>query len=149
MRHLIVAAAVAFLCGPAFAESFNFASGQVTTHRGSDLVLNIGTNKIDHKNKMTCTSDTGCSLVIETQFINDQERDSYDLYGIACTYVDGVAADPGCTLQGGTTRTVMGFQGKPSLPKGTHTVYTTFFVPSNGHQYHLLSYRLVYTLYQH
>jgi hypothetical protein len=99
MRHLIVAAAVAGLSGPACAESFNFASGQVVTHRGNDLVLNIGTNKIDRKNQMTCTSDTGCSLVIETQFINDQERDSYDLYGIACTYVDSVAADPGCVLE--------------------------------------------------
>ena len=43
---------------------------------------------------------------------------------------------------------VMSFQGKPSLSKGTHTVYTTFFVPSNLHQYHVLSYQLVYTLYQ-
>jgi len=148
MRHLIVAAAAVLLSGHAFAESFNFSSGQVVTHRGSGLVLNLGTNTIDRKNRMTCTSDAGCSLVIETQFINDQGRDSYDITGIICTYVDGVAADPGCALQGGTTRMVMSFQGKPSLSKGTHTVYTTFFVPSNQHQYHVLSYQLVYTLYQ-
>jgi len=136
------------LCGPAFAESFNFSSGQVVTHRATDLQLVAGVNKIDRKNTMTCTSDAGCSLVIETQFNADWVHDRFAMQGIICTYVDEVAADPGCREEVGTESTLMSFQGKPSLTKGTHVVHTTFTVPSEEN-FHILNYQLVYTLYQH
>jgi len=97
---------------------------------------------------MTCASDAGCSLVIETQFVEDTEQDDISLAGIICTYVDDVAADPGCVKQSGIS-TLTTFQGKPSLPKGTHVVHTTFSAPPGITYRHISSYQLVYTLYQH
>jgi hypothetical protein len=133
----------------ASAESFNAVSVQVVTHRGSDLQLVAGVNKIDRKNTMTCASDAGCSLVVETNFVSDWKNAKSYNEGIICTYVDHVAADPGCVDQTAiSASTLMSFQGKPDLPKGTHVVQTTFTVPS-GRSLHMSTYQLVYTLYQH
>ena len=149
MRTLIVAAAAVLLCGPVFADSFNFAGGQVVTHRGTDLQLVAGVNKIDKKNNMTCTSDAGCSLAIETNFIADWKNDRFFFEGVVCTYVDDVAADPGCVDQmAGYSSTLTSFQGKPALAKGTHVVQTTITVPSEEN-FHVEKYQLIYTLYQH
>ena len=153
MKHrslLIVAAASACMWSSAFAgntDKFNATGVQVVTHRGSDLVLHPGTHTIDVRNKMTCTSDTGCAIVIQTLFNGDNAGQEYSpLKGTICTYVDQVAADPVCVDQGWTWGPLTSFQGQPSLTKGDHIVQTTF---TNADLMHILSWQVVYTLYQH
>jgi len=140
---------LAFALGPATAhaesytntDKFNATGVQVVTHRGSNLQFQLGVNYVDRKNRMTCTSDTGCALVIQTQFNNG----NYSLGGTICTYVDRVAADPICSLSTGWN--ITSFQGKPALTKGDHIVHTTF--TPNGPSQVAVSWQIVYTLYQH
>ena len=84
MRYLVAAAAIVMLSSSATAEEFNATGAQILTHRGTDLELTEGVNRIDKKNKMTCVSDSGCSLVVETQFMGDY-CNKLSMSGTICT----------------------------------------------------------------
>ena|SRR5215471_272794 len=145
MRVLLAACAIATLASPAMAESFNVTGMQVVTHRGSDVTLKTGDNYVDRKNQLICTSDKGCSLVIQTQI---NFKDFQQVYRI-CTLVDGVEAAPPCQeIIPPYPGTVATFQGAPGLAKGTHTVQTDIWA-QNSVGFRVGSYQLVYTLYQH
>jgi hypothetical protein len=145
MRPIFVVAAVALLSSPAFAESFNISGAQILTHRGSNIVLTTGNNDLDKDNKLTCTSDNGCSLVIQTQtaFLFPGRQYSYNI----CTFVDGVAAAPPCKELSAVSGFLTTFQGAPALGKGDHRVTTTIQSPNDN--VIVTGFQLVYTLYQH
>ena len=153
MRYFIATVAAALLCSPAFADSFNFSSGQVVTHRGSGVPLLEGTNVVGKKNdKVECKS-TSCSLVIQTRFDFAPTHD-YDSYTL-CTLVDGVQADPSCrkvlAIWVGDERALTSFQGVPNLTQGKHTISTQIEVATNGDgdQIIITGYQIGYTLYEH
>jgi len=142
MRYLVLGLTATLLCcTAAFADSFDFAGGHVVTHRGGFQSLPMGTDNLDRKNKMTCLSDKGCSLVIQTQ-VNDAGEDD-----VVCTEVDGVAAAPPCTITGGGWATAT-FQGAPALAKGVHTIQTHITVNEVAGS-NIAGFQLVYTMYEH
>jgi hypothetical protein len=149
MRTLFAAVIIALLSNPAFAERFNFSGGQVVTHRGTVLTLNQNVViDIDQKNKMTCLSDAGCSIVIQTEFVVDVLKAQSGPYVQICTYIDKVAADPGCPFVSGGI--LSSFQGKPNVSKGEHVVQTTAYLQkvNNPDPVPISSWQVVYTLYQ-
>jgi len=146
MRYLVATVAAALLCGPAFADNFNFSSGRVVTHRGSNVAVTTGLLNLDKSNRMTCKSAAGCSLVIQTQ-VNFEGVNYLTYNSTLCTLVDGVPADPGCQpMTSGSSGTVTSFQGRPSLPMGRHVVQTQINAANPAT---ISQFQIVYTLYEH
>jgi hypothetical protein len=125
---------------PANAESFSVTGTDVVTHRHGFEIFQVGTTNLDKPTKMTCTSDKGCSLIIQTQV-----GTGYPV--TVCTAVDGVDAAPPC-YQVQSSVGVITFQGAPALSKGVHTVQTRLTRPEPPIGY-LTGFQIVYTLYQH
>jgi hypothetical protein len=150
MRSMFVAAIAALLAWPAFADSFDFASGQVVTHRGTNVTLEKGaTNDLDHDNQMECTSDAGCSIVVQTLITFAPDELVLGPGDTICTYVDGLAAQPPCLPFAGYTFQPT-FQGMPALSKGVHKVRTKIKVQQyQGPNVVISQYQIVYTLYNH
>jgi len=139
MRHFAFAvAAITLFCSPAFSETFDFAGGHVVTHRGGSQPFIYGVHDLDKPNVMTCVSEKGCSLVIQTQ-VNNAEN------SLICTIVDGVAAAPPCIRTGGDAAATT-FQGAPALAKGDHTVQTKLTV---FQQLTIAGFQVVYTMYEY
>ena len=139
MRYLFAATAAALLSNAALADSFDFAGGHVVTHRGGPQNLPMGAYNLDKKNKMTCVSDKGCSIVIQTQ-VNGASQDTI------CTKVDGKDAQPPCTLTTGYAAATL--QGVPNLAKGTHVVQTQITINEEA-GLNIRGFQVVYTLYEH
>ena len=142
-RHRFLGAASALTLAmavqsTAYAESFGVTGMDVVTHRDGFRQFPAGTTDLDKSTKMTCTSDKGCSLIVQTKVSTG--------YSVTvCTAVDGANAPPPCVQQqsvGGITT----FQGAPALSKGVHTVQTRLSSVVTGS---LAGFQIVYTLYQH
>jgi hypothetical protein len=144
MRYVFAAIAMTLLATPAFGESFNFASGQVVTHRGTNITLKKGINVIDRKNHLTCTSDNGCSVVAQVQINFGTVGEAFK----SCVVIDGAESAPRCEFMAPQYPGIITlFQGAPALTKGDHTIETQVSDYYDG--FTITSFQTVYTLYQH